>query len=276
MVPTQVTTNATGDFVIDGLVPGKYGAFLFPVAGQYPYPDLRVESLMFEIVDQDITGLTIKMVKGATLSGVLVLESEDKSAHQRLRQMQLRAFVMPGQGGSSGLGQPSMSAIAPDGSFRLEGLGGGTTSIYLGAAMGAPETKGFQIARVERDGIVMPPRGFEVKDGENITGLRVFVVYGKASLRGVVKLENGSLPPDAEIFVRLTKPNENFSNLMPPRVDARGHFLMESIPAGTYELHASMLVQGRQPSKTVKQEVILQDGIVTDVVVTLDLVTIPK
>ena len=270
MVPMQVASNALGDFLIEGLIPGKYNVYLYQGLPQSPYPDMRAESLTFDVVDQDVTGLTVRLLKGGSLSGVVVLESDDKAVHQKFQQLQLRAYVAQG----SGFGQSSMSPISPDGSFRLGGLGAGTANMYLTEQRG-PLVKGFVIARVERDGILAPQRGVELKDGEHVTGLRVFVAHGTASIRGVVKIENGSLPPEAQIYVRLTKPGENFSNIQPPRVDTRGRFLMESLPAGTYELHAS-IAGARTASGTVKQEVILQDGVVTDVVVTINLGTTPK
>lgn len=57
--------------------------------------------------------------------------------------------------------------------------------------------------------------------------VRIVVSYGTATLRGVVKLENGSLPPEGRIFARLVRPGENLglSMMQPPQVDARGQFI---------------------------------------------------
>ena len=273
MVPNFLTSNAQGDFLIDGLIPGKYGIYLMQGSPQNQHPDLRADSLTFDIVDQNVTGLTLRLVKGASLSGVVVLESEDKAALKKFPQLQLRAFVMTAQGGS-GFGQSSMSPITTDGSFHLGGLAGGTANIFLSPRLGAgpTDTKGFVITRVERDGVVQPSRGFEIKEGEHIGGLRVVLSYGTASIRGVVKFENGSLPPGGQIFVRLVKLGEPPVNVQPPpRVDARGHFLVEGIPAGVYELHTIIA-----PLRRMKQEVTVQEGVVTDIVVTIDLSTTPK
>lgn len=272
-IPVQVTSNTLGDFSIDGLIPGKYAVYLYPGLPQNPNPDLRAESLTFDIGDQDVTGLTVRLLQGASLSGVVVLESDDKAVLQKFQGLQLRAFVTPAQG-TSGYGNSSMSPIGLDGSFRLGGLGAGAASMFLASQRGPIETKGFIIARIERDGVVASPR-IDVKEGEHIAGLRVIVSYGSASIRGVVKFENGSLPPEAQIFVRLTKPGENFLNIQPPRVDARGRFLIESVPAGTYELHAAVSGPSMM-GRNVKQQVIVQDAVVNDVVVAIDLGTTPK
>ncbi len=197
-----------------------------------------------------------------------MIETEDKALFQKVLEMRIRAFVMS-KGSSSGFGQSSNSPIAADGSFRLAGLPPGTANISIGSMMGPP-TKGFTIARVERDGVVNP-RGVEVKDGEQITGLRVVVSFGNGIIRGVVKLENGSLPPGMQLFVRLTKPGETGMRLQPVQVDARGHFLMEGIPPGQYELSVTVPAPGGTQPRRVKQDVSVQNGIVTDVLLTIDL-----
>jgi protocatechuate 3,4-dioxygenase beta subunit len=271
-VSNLVVANAQGDFFTEGLIPGKYAIFLFPNSNT----ELRVESLTFDVIDQDVSGLVVKLTKGASLAGIVVLESEDKTVFQTLQQMQLRAFVAAPNGGGGGFGQSSVSPLSPDGSFRLAGLPAGIANIILGSPMGPMNTKGFVISRVERDGIVQP-RGVEIKEGEQISGLRVVVSYGTGKLSGVVKLENGTLPAGAQIFVKLAKPGEAPSGFgfRPPQVDARGHFLIDGIAPGVYELSVMLAGGPGTPPRRVKQEVSVQDGVITDVVVILSMTPQP-
>src|SRR5687767_3767065 len=157
-----VMSNAQGDFIAEGLVPGKYSFHLFSNPGF----EQRLEAMTFDIVDQDVSGITVKLTKGSSLAGVVVIESEDKSALQKLSQMQLRAWVMASASGGSA--QSSTSPIGPDGSFRLAGLSGGTVNIMLASTTSPYPVKGFSIARVERDGVGSSPR-VEIKDGEQVT-----------------------------------------------------------------------------------------------------------
>ena len=266
---SSMVSTAQGEFFTEGLIPGKYGIYLF----QNISTEMRADTLGFDIVDQDVTGVVIKLTKGASLSGVVVLESEDKAALEQLSQLQVRAFVAA-QGPSS-IGNSSFSKITVDGSFRLAGLPGGTANVSLGA-VNMPQVKGFTIARIERDGVVMP-RGVEVKEGENVTGLRIFVSFGNAIIRGVVKVENGSLPPGMTMFVRVSKPGETGpGGIRPAQVDARGHFLMEGIPPGAYELTLMVPGLSGSPPRRVKQDVSVQNGVTTDVVITVDLSAPPK
>ena len=205
-VNAAAASNSRGEFVIEGLIPGKYALSVSDQVGS----DMHAEALSFDIIDQDIGGLTVRLSKGASLTGFVVLDSENKSLLSKLSEVQLRAFAMV----PSGVGKFATSPIGPDGSFRLAGLPGGTINLMLGTVMD-PVAKGFVIARVERDGIVSPSSRLEIKDGEQLTGVRVIVSYGTATVRGVVKLENGSLPEGARILVRLTKPGENCAEFSP-------------------------------------------------------------
>jgi protocatechuate 3,4-dioxygenase beta subunit len=266
-VNIPATPNAAGEFVVEGLIPGEYGVFVYPNQNS----EMRAENLSFDIVDQDVSNLTIRLTKGASLSGVVVLESEDKTASENMSQMQLRAYVLIK--GSGSMGNSAAAPISPDGSFRMAGLPGGIVHLQVAAKVGPLPPKGISLSRIERDGVALAPRGLEIKEGEQVTGLRVVLAYGNATIRGVVKLENGTLPEGARIFVRVTKVGDH-TGLRPPPVDERGQFLIEGLSAGTYEIMASIsYMTGPVPQQTraARQQVNVQNGVVTDVVITLDL-----
>ncbi|HJU91557.1 MAG TPA: carboxypeptidase regulatory-like domain-containing protein [Pyrinomonadaceae bacterium] len=264
-----LTSNAQGEFYTEGLVPGKYQVYLF----QEMNGDLRAEGVTFDILDQDVSNVMIKLTRGASLSGVVVLESEDKAALQKLLTMRLLGHV-PTTGGAAFFNQSSSSTISPDGSFRLGGLPAGSAVVQLQSMMGPFDLKGFAISRIERDGVVLP-RGIELREGEHIGGLRVVVAYGNGSIRGVVKVENGTIPAGGQMYVRLAKPGDNnYSGLRPGPVDSRGQFLMEGIPPGTYEVAVTIFGMRTTPSTAAKREVNVQDGVVTDVVLTVDVSTL--
>ena len=256
--------NSRGEFIVEGLVPGKYAAFLFGNQNS----DLRIEPFSFDVVDHDLTGLTVKLTKGSSITGVVILENGDKAILAKLLQLQLRGVGVVTTGTGATFGSSSMSPLGPDGSFRLSGLPNGTVN-FMFAATGNPyPPKEFTISKIERDGI-FNPRGLEIKQGEHLTGVRVFVAYGTATIRGVVNVENGSLPQSGRIFVRISKPGEQFSNLRPAIVDERRHFLMEGLPAGTYELN--IVVNSPGSSRNIKREVTVQDGQTMELTIDVDL-----
>jgi protocatechuate 3,4-dioxygenase beta subunit len=268
-VQPQMTTNSNGDFIIEGLIPGKYAVIV-----NMPNSDVRAESATFEIIDADVSGITIKMSKGASLAGTVVLEQEDRSAWAKLVQMRLSAFV-PNEDGSAAMNRSSSASIGGDGSFRIGGLPAGIANFFLSGRPGNPQATGFTISRVERDGVVHQ-RGIEIKEGEEVTGIRVVMAYGNATLRGIVNLENGTLPANGSIFVRITRAGEMSSNIRPPRVDARGHFLIQGIPGGLYDVSVSVFVPGTRSRTSTNQQVTVQDGVATDMTITVDLANEPK
>lgn len=259
------TTNVQGDFVVEGLIPSKYGIFLMPDQNG----GMRVEALTFDVIDQDISGLTVKLVPGASVSGVVVLDGENKAGIAKFPELQLRAYVTNPTGGG-GLASSAGSPIAPDGGFLMQGLPGGTLNFNVGSLKGPYSSRGFVIARIERDGVPFQ-RGIEIKDGEQLTGVRVVLAYGSGKLRGVVNLENGVAPEGARFWVRILKSGQVLSNFRPPEVDARGHFLVEDLPPGVYEIQAGVIGLPQTPPRTVKREVSVQDGVTTDITITIEL-----
>jgi hypothetical protein len=262
-------SNAQGDFLAENLVPGKYGVMLF---GNQD-PEIRADSVTFDIIDSDVSGLTVRLMKGASISGVVVLEPEDKKAFAKLAELQLRGFVSVPQGGA-GVGSPANSAIGADGSFRLPGLAPGQLNLWLTAQMGMTQPKGFTILRMEHNGAVMS-RGIEIKEGDQLTGVRIVVAYGTASIHGVVKIENGMLPENGRLIARLFKPGMPPTAIASSPVDARGQFLMDGVPAGVYEVQVSVFAPG-QKQATFKRDISVQDGVVNEVMIPVDLTPPPQ
>jgi hypothetical protein len=265
-IPATVASNSLGEFRIENLTPGKYAVVILPQQESA----LRADAVAFEVTDQDITGLLVKTEKGASLAGTVVLEgTDDKTALTKLGQLRVQAYIRS-EGFNSGFNQSA--PINADGSFRLGGLGSGIANLSLGA-QDRSLLKGFVISRIERDGIVQA-RTLEIKPGEQITGVRVVVTYGTATIRGVVKFENGSLPTGAQCAVRLVKPGETSPDMTmwASQVDLRGHFVIEGVAAGSYELSVSAYIPSlRNKEPSARQQISVADGAVTEVTVTLDL-----
>lgn len=258
-------SDRQGEFKIENLVPGKYSISI----SLPPDSEMLAEPVTFDILDQDVTGLVIKTSAGASLTGMVVLEgSHDKMATAKLGQFYLVANVVD-EGRKSRSG--GTSHIKPDGSFRVVGLQAGSVSF----SVSGNSIKGFAISRIERNGVVQA-NGIQIQNGEHVTGVRVMVAYGTATIRGVVKLENGTLPADGRLFIQLTKPPELFLNEQPPDIDSRGHFMIEGLFAGTYELSVTAYVPGSsQVSPSAKQLVSVTEGAVTEVTMTIDLKQTP-
>jgi hypothetical protein len=262
-VSSQALSNSQGQFVAENLIPSKYAIFILP---QMNSP-LRGDAVTFEIVDQDVKDLVVTTSKGVTLSGVVVVENtEDRAVLARLGQFQVQGFVQSQTpGGNIG----HNATINGDGTFQMTGLESGAAYLSLGP-FNDSNLKSFNLVRTEKDGIPQT-RGIEIKNTD-ISGVRLIVSYGSGTLRGQVNVINGTIPANGRILLRLTKPGETNSRLRPPTVDSRGHFIVEGLPVGVYDVVASIFVPGvRTEAALTKQQVTITDENTTDLILNLDL-----
>jgi hypothetical protein len=252
-------SNSRGEFRMDNVTPGKYAIF---IAGQ-PDSEVRAEASYFEIVDQDVTGVLVKTAKGLSVSGMVVLDGAyDKSVFAKLAELRVQAYVRSEISGSGQVG-----SINPDGTFRIGGLLPGTANFWLSADRGRRQSN-FNLLRVERDGVVQK-HGLEIKPGEQVTGVKLVVGYGAGVVLGEVQFLNGELPAGGRVDLWLKKANDAEANTRPYNIDSRGHFRIEGVAPGDYDLHVNAyLPSGRMvPSK---QSISVTEGAV-NVVVILDL-----
>lgn len=258
-------TNSRGEFKLENLTPGQYAISVSPEEGK----EWRSEELRFTIVDEDVTGLVVKTEKGASLSGVVVLEGTyDKAVLDQLSNARLIVFVVTQQSAQRGATIGQDTRLRPDGSFRFGGLSAGSATFLPNL----PEH--FRIIRIERAGIIQTG-DLEVKPGEDITGVRIVLGYADGSIRGRVTIENGAIPPNGRIFLRARRMNDNPQTLWmdaTTSIDARGQFVVNNLFPGTYELWSGVFVQGsRAQLGQTKQQVVVAAGSTTNTTINLNL-----
>jgi hypothetical protein len=256
-------SNSQGEFRIDSVTPGSYAVVL----ANQPGTELRADPVPFEVVDKDVSGLVVTASQGQSISGSVFIENAtDKNSYAKLMESRLSAFVrvrgsIPGPAGDS--------ALNSDGTFRIGGLAPGRANFFL-SNRERGQAPLFTVLRVELNGVVQPG-GIEIKNGEDVNGVRVVVSYGSATIRGQVKFQNGELPDTARAYVWLKKVGDTqSSNSRPTNLDARGHFLMEGVPAGSYEVNVNTNLPGRR-TVTAKQLITVAEGASADVEITVDL-----
>ena len=265
-------SDIDGKFKLENVVPGRYTVFIVPPEQS----EMRAESVTFNVVDRDLTDLVIKTSKGASLSGVIVLEgNHEKAVAEKLRELPVYASVLA----STPTYHSSPHAVAaPDGSFKIVGLPSGRAHISFGSTDRVNE-KQFEIVRIERDGVPQPG-GIEVKEGDHVTGVRVVVKHINltGAIRGQLKVEDGELPPSKQLSVSVFLLNDdlttckNTSSDTSPQVDSRGRFFLEGLAAGTYEVHVAVFEPGQRRTENIYQkQVTVVDNTVSEVTITLKL-----
>jgi hypothetical protein len=264
------TSNANGEFKLENVLPGKYMIFITPSEKT----ELRPESLTFHVIDRDVTGLMIKASRGASLSGVLVWEgSDEKSALARLSKVPIFALI---RNDTSNYHHSQHGIPNPDGSFKIAGLQSGVAHFSFGYS--DRESQVIEIVRVERNGVPQPD-GINLKDGEQLTGIRLVVKYVSltGSIRGQVKVENGELPKSSQMMVQVSfvendpggKPIDTGNQQV--EVDVRGRFVVQGLAAGTYQVRLMLFGPMRMNGEDVSTQVTVTENTVSEVNLTLKL-----
>lgn len=261
---TGAASNVRGEFRFEGIVPGRYAAF----ATSREQSDWYSEPVIFEISDADVAGLEIKVRRGATLNGVVVMESGDDQA-PRLSDLRFGVHVAS-QSITSPRSSPPL-AVGPDGSFRATGLQAGKAMVYLATY---PEPTGVSILRVERDGVEQP-EGIEIGAREQVSGVRVVLGYATGSISGQARSEGGLLPEGLRLIVSCHRVgSDSRQNMRQVLADARGRFAISGLMDGEYQLELFVYYNpGAAPLrlKPVKQIVSVANGSDTQVVLPIEL-----
>lgn len=284
-ISRETATDDQGRFQFTGLSPGRYDLVL---SNRRPESvEHYSEAIRFELSDADVSALELKAIRGSTVSGVVVLEGAgDPAIKAKLQQASVSIFVVgkrePGADGPAywGHGQ-STTKIANDGSFRLTGAPPGMASFHVGG----PQENTFWIKRIEHNGAEIKS-GFEIRQGEQITGLRIVLAYANGSIRGQVEIAGGRLPEGWQLHIQAgpigtAEGRENYPAFRTgwgyTMADEKGRFVIERLVAGEYDLTLQVTVRvnqydwsGASGMKPIKQRVTVSSGAETPVKITLD------
>ena len=285
MVSRDATADEQGRFKLTGLVTGPYE---LRIANWRESLEHYSEQTRFTVNDADVSGLELKAIRGAVMSGVVAVEgAADPAVKSKLQQSILIVSVLTAREGVAD-GSPfnhmggGHSKIDASGAFRTSGLPPGKVLLHLRGAYGRGA---FEINRVERNGARID-RAIEIVRGERIDNLRVVVDYANGSIRGQIKIAGGALPQGWRLHVYASRQRvaeeSNELRLFQTEggyglVDDKGRFLIERLAPGEYELSVNALVRnhangGQEPAgaEAVKQRVTVSNGVETPVVITFD------
>jgi protocatechuate 3,4-dioxygenase beta subunit len=261
------TTNARGEFQIEGLAPGRYAVFSASWDGT---SDFYSDAAQFEIKDAEVRGLVVKMHRGASVSGVVTVEGlSDRAAAARLiAGLRLYSFVeRRAEGFVPEYGR--QITVGADGSFRVGGLRAGK----LRFSLADDRTGKLTITRIELNGANMST-GIDVAEGAQVTGARIVLAYGSGVVRGQVNYGNATLPAGSRViaFARRITTGSDDAGGRTVEVDSRGRFVIEGLAPGEYEIRARVFSNGAIYQSDAQRVSLAENGDM-NVTVTLDLST---
>lgn len=217
-------SDANGGFQIL-LPPGKYS-----LTGGVANGDYFTDPAMIEVEDKDVSGVDLKARRGATISGVVVMEG----AYDRAVLARLPSLTLSARNRSDDVWRliSRSTRINPDGGFRISGLPPGKITFSLSSQS---DSNKLSILRIEKGG-VSQGRQIEIGAGEQAHYLRVVLAQAVASIRGQLKIIGGAAPSEIVVRAYAKKLGGDESANFGSQVDASGHFVIEGLTAGEYEL----------------------------------------
>ena len=263
-VSLRGSATRNGLFQIDNLPPGTYAVSVLGGSTEH-----YGASESFTIRDSDVSDIEIKTSRGSMISGSVVVEgAADRSIPAKLSRTQLQAYTW--SVGNS-VGVLRYSDINADGSFQLGPLRAGTLAIDV-RSKDQNATPHFALLAIEHNGIDKST-GFQIRDAEDVSGVRLIFGYGTGIIRGTVRVEGGTLPAGTHMDAAFIRPGSPLT-IAHTRVDSRGQFVFERVPPGNYEVGVNAYLKTGRVS--ARQMVATSNGVVTEITVTLNLSANPK
>ena len=221
----MLQTDERGEFSYSGFAPGRYA---ITANSEYYSGNFYGGPVYFDLIDKDVTGLELKTVAGLGVSGNI---TADGLSTKELMSL-LRNLVIVASGplpANNRLRSRGRTVVAQDGTFQIDGLRTGPTSLFISTQR--PAFIRTNINRMERDGVAVN-QNFDLK--ESLSGLHVVIDYGTGTIRGTVKFEGGPAITESRMYVNCKREGSREGNGV--EVDARGHFVITNLPPGPTEV----------------------------------------
>src|SRR5262249_5629430 len=227
--------------------------------------------------DSDGHGIEIKLRKGGSIEGVVVIEDPtDPAMSEKTGKIMCLFQSVEDKPGEARSHYYKQVDVAPNDSFKIEGTPKGKVRIITFT----PNFTGSSLIRIERGGVPLPEDSIEIGAGEHISNLRLVTATPNLSLSGAIKVVGGSLPPDLALYIYASR-LDGARGARPGEVNARNHFVIQYLSPGEYELRlkiADRTVETKnvdpQLSRAIsqaRQKVIVSRNNQQPVIMTLDL-----
>ena len=232
---TGELSRANGEFHLGVVARGKYAILVSADGGRDS--GFISEPVIFDLSEGDVSGVEVKVRQAGSINGVVVIEgTNDPKILSKLSQIKISSFY---RSIKSTLAErmPIASGIADvkvnaDGGFHIDGLQPGNIFIRARPSL---DIRGLTVARIERNR-APTYAGINVGAGEQVTDVRIVMVYSALAIRGEVKVVGGALPADLKFSATARRVDQPAQALLSADVDARGQFLIEGAPPGDYEI----------------------------------------
>jgi protocatechuate 3,4-dioxygenase beta subunit len=268
--PSYLVGN-DGRFKFTEVRPGTYSLYVASNYSGKASTSTYTGVLQVTVTDQDIDGIELLVhTSTASLSGQV--DVDGVSPGELVSDIRLMALVRGAHRAEDA--RFYYATIEPDGRFTFAGLIPGEASISAMSAGQCPG--GLTRLRTERDGQLVKPL-FEIRAGENITGVRAYFACGQGRIQGRVTASGSGTRHIAKFRITAVQLNGWSNNMRTPaEIDAQGYFTLENLVEGEYELRAAIVrsaeeVTSDAPEKSVTQRVTVARGQTAQVILRIEV-----
>ncbi len=218
-------TQGDGGFSISNVPPGRYT--LRARADVAKVPEFGVAAVA--VVGGDVTEVNVALSPAGSIAGTIVLQNTQSASAPDLAQFRISTPA------------DDFAGIGPNGNARVDRTGTFTMS---GVAPGqhllrAQTPRGWVLKSVVVDGRESVDTPFEVKPGQNLTGVNVIFTDKITEIDGTVSDSQGTPATD---YTVLAFPDDQTlwraqsRQIMTTRPDQNGAFQIKGLPPGQYYL----------------------------------------
>ncbi len=220
MIGQRANTDLQGGFVVPGLLPGRYRLSARVMGGK----DAQMASATVGVADQDLSGLTLVLGKGAEMSGTIVTERKDTVLDWRRVQLSMESV------GSFG---STRASLEEDFSFKIANLPDGPYHLVVKLPQG-----NHYVSSIRVEGKDITDRPIEMRINDQLTGVEIHVSSEGAGISGYVeKAEEREVAEGATVLVFAADPRHrgSFSRFTRTKqTDQSGRFSLEGLVPAEY------------------------------------------
>ena len=191
----NTNTDLQGEFKVSGLLPGRHRLYARAGGGD----DEQMASAAVDVVDQDLSGLTLVLGKGADITGKIVTDRE--SSDLDWRRISLNMF--PSKDNLNRLSFGGIRAsIEKDLTFKIANHPEGSFHLMVMLPPG-----NHYVSSIRVDGQDLTDRPIELKSNDRLDGMEIHISSKGAQLSGVVEqAEKRDVAEGATVLVFAAEP----------------------------------------------------------------------
>ena len=221
----NTNTDLQGEFKVPGLLPGRHRLYARAGGGE----DAQMASATVDVVDQDLSGLTLVLGEGAEITGRIVAEGEASTVDWRrvfLSVVPTGNITLMSFGGSG-------SQVNEDFTFKISNRPEGTYRLMVRLPAG-----NHYVSSIRFEGQDITDRPIELRSNDRLDGVEIYISSEGARISGSVEQAEGrKVAEGATVLVFSADPDQR---AFPSRftrttqTDQSGRFSLQGLVPGEY------------------------------------------